>query len=62
MTIAFIRTYNNKQNSEVQEAVIREFAESQKIEILAVSAQAVTSSIAANTTIKNVLFLIIDTI
>lgn len=33
MTIAFIRTYNNKQNSEVQEAVIREFAESQKIEI-----------------------------
>ena len=26
MTIAFIRTYNNKQNSEVQEAVIREFA------------------------------------
>ena len=25
MTIAFIRTYNNKQNSEVQEAVIREF-------------------------------------
>ena len=33
MTIAFIRTYNNKQNSEVQEAVIREFTESQKIEI-----------------------------
>ena len=30
MTIAFIRTYNNKQNSEVQEAVIREFAESQQ--------------------------------
>ena len=39
MTIAFIRTYNNKQNSEVQEAVIREFAESQKIEIRSIQSK-----------------------
>ncbi|MDD2954522.1 MAG: recombinase family protein [Parabacteroides sp.] len=33
MTIAFIRAYNNKQNTDAQEAMIREFAECQKIEI-----------------------------
>ena len=34
MTIAFIRTYNtNRQNSEAQEATLKEYAKSQKVEI-----------------------------
>lgn len=33
MTIAFIRTYSNKQNTESQETIIKDFAESQKIKI-----------------------------
>ncbi len=33
MTIAFIRTYNDKQSPEAQETAIRDFAESRKIEI-----------------------------